>query len=94
LPHHAVVETNARFSRDAVTPLAAGELPPGLHSLIARHVANQEMIVQAALTCDRDLAFQAVFGDPTNRLPLDESWRMFNEMLYANRDFLPEWKIA
>jgi galacturan 1,4-alpha-galacturonidase len=93
LPLGVVVETNARFSRDTVTPLVAGELPLGLHSLVAQHIANQEMIVQAALTRDRDLAFQAVFNDPTNRLPLDETCQMFNEMLRASRDALPGWEI-
>ena len=93
LPYHAVVETNARFSRDQVQPIAAGALPPGVHSLVARHVANQEMIVDAALTCDKDLAFQAVLNEPTNRIPPDESWEMFNEMLQASREFLPGWKL-
>ncbi len=84
LPMHAVVETNARFSRDAVTPLVAGALPPGLQSLTAQHIANQEMIVEAARARNRDLAFQAVFNDPTNHLPIDEAWNMFNEMLRAS----------
>ena len=53
LPLGAVVETNARFSRDEVRPLAAGSLPPGVQPLVARHVANQEMIVEAALSRDR-----------------------------------------
>ena len=93
LPLHAVVETNAHFERDAVRPIAAGALPPALQSLIARHVSNQEMIVEAALTHDKELAFQAVFNDPANRLPVDESWDMFNEMLRASREFLPGWNI-
>lgn len=91
LPLRAVVETNARFSRGAVTLLVAGELPPGLRALVTQHIANQEMIVQAALTRDRDLAFQAVFNDPTNRLALDASWAMFNEVLGASHEFLPGW---
>ena len=93
LPLHAVVETNARFSRDEVRPLAAGSLPPGLQPLAAQHVSNQELIVEAALTCNKDMAFQAVFDDPTNRLPVDESWTMFNRMLKASRSFLPGWRI-
>ena len=93
LPLDAVVETNAAFSRDEVRPLAAGALPPGLQPLIARHVANQELIVEASLARDRDLAFQAVLGDPTNRLPLDETWAMFLEMLQASREFLPGWQV-
>jgi alpha-galactosidase/6-phospho-beta-glucosidase family protein len=80
LPFHAVVETNAHFSRNRVTPLAAGALPPGVLGLVSRHVANQEMIIEAALMRDQDLAFQAVFNDPTTRLPIDRAWAMFNEI--------------
>jgi alpha-galactosidase len=93
LPPRAVVETNARFSRDAVTPLVAGNLPPGLQSLTVQHIANQEMIVDAALAYNRDLAFQGIFNDPTNRLPIDAACKMFNEMIEASREFLPGWKI-
>ena len=93
LPQRAVVETNARFSRDEVKPLVAGALPAGLQSLIAHHVSNQEMIVEAALARDKELAFQAVFNDPTNPLPVDRAWEMFNLMLQASRGFLPGWKI-
>jgi alpha-galactosidase/6-phospho-beta-glucosidase family protein len=93
LPPRAVVETNARFSHDEVRPLAAGALPSALQSVVARHVSNQEMIVEAALTRDKELAFQAVYNDPANRLPVDESWEMFNQMLVASRTFLPGWDI-
>jgi alpha-galactosidase/6-phospho-beta-glucosidase family protein len=93
LPPDVVVETNAHFGRDEVRPLAAGALPAGLQPLIARHVANQEFIVEAALARDRDLAFQAILGDPTTRLPVDEAWAMFLEMLRASREFLPGWTI-
>ena len=89
LPQDAVVETNARFSRDQVRPLAAGRLPAGVLGLVAPHVANQEMIVQAALTRDTDLAFQAVFNDPLTDLPIDRAWAMFNEMVTATRAYLP-----
>jgi alpha-galactosidase len=80
LPWHAVVETNAHFSQDRVAPLSAGALPPGIHALVSRHAANQEMIIEAALKRDQDLAFQAIFNDPTTRLPIDHAWRMFNEI--------------
>jgi alpha-galactosidase/6-phospho-beta-glucosidase family protein len=93
LPLHAVVETNACLSRDAVRPIVAGVLPSGLQSLIARHVGNQEMIIEAALRCDTELAFQAVFNDPANHLALDAAWEMFNLMLQASREFLPGWRI-
>jgi alpha-galactosidase len=93
LPLRAVVETNARLSRDEVRPLAAGALPPGLQPLVAQHVSNQELIVEAALARDKDLAFQAVFDDPANRLSIDTCWEMFNRMLQASRAFLPGWTL-
>jgi alpha-galactosidase len=80
LPLDVVVETNALFSRNRVSPLAAGKLPPGVQALVSRHIANQEMIIEAALTNDKDLAFQAIFNDPTTSLPIDKAWQMFEEM--------------
>lgn len=80
LSAEVVVETNALFSRDRVQPLTAGSLPAGVHALVSRHVANQEMVIEAALTQNKDLAFQAVFNDPTTNLPIDRAWQMFEEM--------------
>jgi alpha-galactosidase len=92
LPMGAVVETNARFSQDEVRPIQSGALPLSIHSIIQQHALNQEMIVQAALTGDKDLAFQAVYSDPASGLPLDEAWKMFNEMLEPSLPYLPGWK--
>jgi galacturan 1,4-alpha-galacturonidase len=92
LPSGAVVETNAQFSKGQVRPLTAGPLPDGLHALISRHVANQEIIVRAALTRDMDMAFHALFNDPTNQLPIDEAWDMFEDMFEVNRKFWSEKK--
>jgi alpha-galactosidase len=93
LPLHAVVESNAYFSRDSVRPLTAGPLPSGVHALISRHVGNQEMIIEAALTSDKDLAFQAIFNDPTTNLPIDAALQMYSEMLTIAKVYLPGWKI-
>lgn len=93
LPLGAVVETNALFSRDRLQPLAAGALPPGLSPLVARHSENQELIIEAALAGDRDLAFQAIYTDPSSHLPLDAAWEMYTRMLQAGRAFLPGWKL-
>ncbi|MBN2086046.1 MAG: hypothetical protein JW748_12575 [Anaerolineales bacterium] len=94
LPLGAVVETNAHFGRDEVRPLAAGSLPPGLAPLVARHVANQELIIDAALSNDPELAFQAMFMDPANILDVDETWKMFRRLAVLNRVYLPGWKLA
>lgn len=88
-PLHAVVETNAHFSRGSISPLSAGALPAGIAPLIRAHIANQELIVEAALRGDMDLAFQAFFTDPTNMLPIDASWELYNKLLEAKRKYLP-----
>ncbi len=93
LPAEAVVESNAYFSTDSVRPLTAGLLSPGVLNLVEPHVRNQELIVEAALRRDKDLAFQAFFADPTINLPLDVAWRMFNEMLRATAAYLPGFKL-
>jgi len=93
LPSRCVVETNAHFSRDQVRPLNAGALPAGLTSLVGQHVANQELIIEAALDRNKDLAFQAVFNDPSSHLALDASWEMFNRLLEASHAYLPGWNM-
>jgi galacturan 1,4-alpha-galacturonidase len=94
MPLHAVVETNAHFSRDSVRPLTAGALPAGIAPLINQHSANQELMIEAALTENIDLAFQAFFNDPTNHLPIDMAWELFNRMLQVNREYLHSMVVA
>jgi alpha-galactosidase len=89
LPLHAVVETNARFSQGSLRPLTAGALPAGLAPLINQHCANQELILEAALSGNIDLAFQAFFNDPADHLPIDTAWELFNKLLELNHEFLP-----
>ena len=88
-PLHAVVETNAHFSSGHIRPLQAGALPAGIAPLINQHIANQELIIEAALTKNKNLAFQAFFNDPTNHLPIDIAWEFFGRMLHMNQAYLP-----
>jgi len=90
LPEGAVVETNALFRRDEISPVCAGELPPGLDALVMRHVQNQEATVSCALTCDRNLAFAAFMNDPQMaRVDLGDGQALFDEMMENQRRYLP-----
>ncbi|MCA1810170.1 MAG: alpha-glucosidase/alpha-galactosidase, partial [Lentisphaerae bacterium] len=94
LPRDAVVETNSSFTYDNVAPEFAGQLPLPVETHVLRAVANQETIVHAGLTADRDLAFQAFLNDPLMTLQTDAAWRMFREMLQATKSALPKgWRI-
>ena len=88
LPMDAVVETLGIVGPNEVTPLTVGNLPPAVQSMCNIHVQNQEMIVEAAMTGDRKLALQAMYNDPQIK-EFDFIPQMFEEMLEANRDYLP-----
>jgi alpha-galactosidase len=91
LPLGAVVETNAYFSGDSVKPLFAGTIPEEVNSLIIRHVYNQEAIVKGTLAGDYEAVFKAFIGDPQMKLSLEEARRMYDEMLYETRAYLPDY---
>lgn len=84
VPHGAVVETNAVFTKNSIDPVASGRLSDPINALVYVQVINQESVVKAALTGDKDLGFRAFINDPLNhRLSLDSAWKMYNEMLKA-----------
>jgi alpha-galactosidase/6-phospho-beta-glucosidase family protein len=92
-PPGVVVETYAQLRRNRATPVAANPLPPGARALVRRIVEVQSLTLQAALTCDVDLAFQALLADPLVHISTDRVWTMFTAMLRHMRPCLPGWRI-
>jgi alpha-galactosidase len=90
LPTDAVVETFGVIDANGAHGLPAGDLPPGILNVVSTHVTNQEMIVEAALTGDKNLALQALVNDPLVR-EVEGAEKMLDEMLFANRQFLPRF---
>lgn len=80
LPLGAVVETNALFQKDSLTPIQAGRLPSAVQTMVARHVANQESVVEAGLTGDKELAFRTFLNDPLVNLSLEDARECFEAM--------------
>jgi alpha-galactosidase len=87
LPLDAVVECSARVDALGVQPLAMGRLPNPAHAVIGGHVARQEIIVEAALSGEPQMALQALVTDPLVR-DLRSAPRMLSEMIAANRQFM------
>ncbi|MBE2221389.1 MAG: hypothetical protein IAF02_07605, partial [Anaerolineae bacterium] len=54
-------------------------------TLVSIHVHNQEMIIEAALTGDEALAFQAIFNDPCTTVALDKARTMFQEIGFPGK---------
>ena len=92
-PAGHVVETNARFSRDACVPAVAGALPDGAAALVRRAADAQALTLQAALRRDAATAFQALLNDPLVTIPTDRAARMFAEMLRHAAPMLKGWRL-
>ena len=94
LPEGAIVETNALFRRDAILPVYAGAMDGNIQALTARHVLNQKNTLEAALTCDRQLALTTFLNDPQlGGVDYADGEALFDRMIRAQLDWLPEgWK--
>ena len=89
----ACVEVPALVDGLGVHPVAVGPLPPQCAAYTRPAVDCQELTVEAALTEDRDLVYHAVLTDPQVQaaLSLDEAWRMTDELIAAEAEWLPGW---
>lgn len=93
IPDGSIVETNALFSRNNVQPVFAGRLPIQIHNLVNRHVLNQETILKAALSRDKELAFKAFINDPLITISQKDARKLFEQMIRNTRNYLPGWNV-
>lgn len=90
LPKNAVVETYGTIDSAGAHATAYGEVPAGVQNILQKHIFNQEMTVHAALSGDRNLALQVLLNDPlSSRLTIQQAGQMLDEMLEANKKYLP-----
>ena len=90
LPADAVVETMCIVDGDGIRGRETVTAPAPVAEWARRHVATQELTVEAALTGDVELARSAFAADPlTSRLDLREQDAMVTELLQATAAWLP-----
>ena len=89
----ACVEVPALVDAFGVHATRVGPLPPQCAAYTRPAVDCQELTVRAVLDEDRDLVYHAVLTDPIvqARLNLDEAWRMTDELIEAEGEWLPGW---
>jgi alpha-galactosidase len=94
LPEGACVEVPVYVDKAGFHPTHVGPLPPQLVALNHLSVMEEEMTVEAALTGDPHLVYQAACYDPNSAsvLSLAEIKTMVNEMLLQYKDYLPQFK--
>jgi len=94
LPRDACVEVPVVADKRGLNVIHVGPLPPQCAALNNISIAVEEMTVEAALTGDPTLLYQAVCYDPLTAavLSLAEIKEMTREMLKRNRRHLPQFK--
>jgi alpha-galactosidase len=92
LPAQAVVESMCVVEADRITGRDAARAPGALAELLRRHVAVQELTVEAAVSGDRRLAAAALGLDPlAGRLDWRVQETMLEELLAGTADWLPQF---
>src|SRR6266545_1178219 len=94
LPQGACVEVPVWASRKGLQAVRVGALPPSVAMLTGITSQLEELAVEAALTGDPRLVFQAIAHDPLTAavLSLAEIKQMVNEMFAKNQAYLPQFK--
>ncbi len=93
LPHGAVVETNAIFSSNNVTPVFAGEIPSVIYPLISRICGEQEEINDAVASRDLERIFNAFLNDPLTTCSFEDAKALFKEMVENTKEYLTMYDI-
>lgn len=93
LPQNACVEVPVLVDKGGVHPVHVGSLPPQCVTLTHTSVMVEEMAVEAALTGNPRLVYQAIAHDPLTAavLSLSEIKTMVNEMFEMNQKYLPQF---
>ena len=96
LPADCVVEAPGYVDATGIAMTAGLALPPACAATCNASVAVQRMAKDAAVTGDVTLLKQAVLHDPLTAAVCDpeEIWQMVDEMLAAQRQWLPNYATA
>jgi len=94
LPDRCCVEVPVYADKNGFNPVHVGALPPQCAALVNANVASEEMAVEAGLTGDPTLVYQAIAYDPLTAavLSLREIKEMVQKMFEVNKDYLPQFK--
>ena len=93
LPMGAVVETNAIFRADEVSPVMAGEIPCEIYPLVSKICSEQEALSKAIANRDVEAIFETFASDPLVTCSLADARKMFNEMVENTKEYLKDYNL-
>ncbi len=85
------LELPAIVRRSGITPIPAKPLPPFAYGLLAAVKSYEILTAQAAVTGDRNAAYQALIVHPLGP-KLEHAQEVLDDMLETNRAHLPQFK--
>ena len=93
LPLGSVVETNAVFSADSLTPVMAGNIPDSIYVKVAKVSKENDRAVEAAFSEDLKLCFE-VFCEShlLKGLTYEQKKALFDEMYGGTKKYLSTYK--
>ncbi len=93
LPEGCCVEVPCMVDGNGIQPVHVGALPPQLAALNRTNINVQELIVEAALTGNREAVYHAVMLDPLTAAvcTLPQIRAMVDELLAAQARWLPQF---
>ena len=91
LPRDGVVEVACLVDSKGIQPTYFGDIPSHLSTFNYQHMAFHDLVCRAIIEKDRDAAEHALMIDPLTSAAcsLREIRSLFNELVEAERDFLP-----
>lgn len=93
LPLGAVVETNAVFRSDSLTPVFAGAVPEEIYAMISRVCLEQENLNNAIAQRDVEKIFEVFSNDPLVTCNLEDARKLFDEMIENTKEYLTMYDI-
>ncbi|MFH1927902.1 MAG: alpha-galactosidase [Chloroflexota bacterium] len=93
LPQDGIVEVACLVDGKGIQPTHFGSLPTHLALLNQQHMAFHDLVATAVLEQDREAAVHALMVDPLTAAvcSLAEIRQMFDEMVEAESDYLPDF---
>ena len=94
LPQGCCVEVPCLVDKNGLQPTKIGKMPPHLAALQQTNINVQSLVVEAALTGNREHIYHAAMLDPHTaaELSLDEIWSLVDELLEAHGDMMPAYQ--
>ncbi len=96
LPDDAIIEAPGFADANGINMVLHGEMPLGPAGVCNNSITVQRLAVEAAVHGDASLLKQAMMLDPLTGACCNppEIWQMADEMLLAQREWLPQYKGA